>query len=486
LASVTKPIAATLIMQLVEEGVLDLEDPVSDYGVELESPLVIQVYHLLTDNPVQVYNLLTHTSEGIPGTRHNYSGHRYGFLTEVVEAASGRSLAELMSERILDPLGMNNSAPHFPQSKCNLVSPSASPIEREERYTQVTQNLARPYQLDQGYNVIEGGYGSDFRASAGLISTVVDLAKFDIALDQNLLLSPETKAQMFAPAFSTHGDSTALMYGLGWYVQRYEGTTLLWHAGCNPPSVSALYVKVPDENITFIVLANTANLSLPYPFGSGDVLYSTLALTFYETFVFPQQFGKSVPRIDWEADEQDVVNQLKQVRDADVQQILARELWSHRQLFAIVGRTDLVDRLGNVHKQAFAGTRSPTPDMDRHLSLEIERFAPLGKRMELSETELVKFAGQYRLSQAPEIEGFSPPSEARIVVYEGDLVLCIPDLVPLTLTPIAPTRFRGLDVPNGYIYVEFNMDGEKVEGFTAELDDTLALVYEADNPDIGD
>jgi hypothetical protein len=242
---------------------------------------------------------------------------------------------------------------------------------------------------------------------------------------------------------------------------------------------------VPDENLTFIVLANTANLSLPYPFESGDVLYSTLALTFYETFVFPQQFGKSVPRIDWEADEQDVVNQLKQVRDADVQQILARELWSHRQLFASVGRRDLTDRLVNVHRQALAGTRSPTPDLDQDLSLEIERLAPLGKRMELSETELVKFAGQYRLSQAPEIEGLSPPSEVRIVVYEGDLVLCMPDRVPLTLTPIAPTRFRGLDVPNGYIYVEFNMDGEKVEGFTAELGDTLALVYKKDNSDIG-
>jgi CubicO group peptidase (beta-lactamase class C family) len=473
LASVTKPIAATLLMQLVEEGVLDLEDPVSDYGVELESQGVIQVYHLLT-----------HTSEGVPGTHHNYSGHRYGFLTQVAEAATGQSFTELLSERILEPLDMSNSGPNFPQSKCSLDSPSASPTEREKHYAQVYRELAKPYQLDPGYKNIEGGYSNYFGTSAGLISTVVDLAKFDIALDQNLLLSPETKAQMFTPAFSTHGNSTTLMYGLGWYVQQYEGTRLLWHTGRNPPSVSALYVKVPDESLTFTILANTANLSTPYPLGDGDVLYSTLALTFYETFVFPRQFGKSVPRIDWEADEQDVVNQLRQVKDRDVRQVLERELWSYRQLFASTGRRDLADRLVNVRRKALAGTRSPTPDLDRHLALGVEQSAPVGERVVLGETELVRFAGQYRLSRAPEIEGFSPPSEVRIVVYEGDLVACVPDDAPLTLVPIAPTRFRGVGGLNGTIYVEVDMNGEKAEGFNVELSDTLALVYEAEDPDI--
>lgn len=167
-----------------------------------------------------------------------------------------------------------------------------------------------------------------FSTSAGLISTVVDLAKFDIALDQNALLSQETKEKMFMPAFSTYEDSTELMYGLGWYTQRYRDTRLIWHSGRMPPSVSSLYLKVPDENVTFIILANTANLTTPYPLGSGDVLYSTLALTFYKTFVFPRQFGKTVPRVDWEANEQDLVNQLKQVTDEDVREVLERELWS--------------------------------------------------------------------------------------------------------------------------------------------------------------
>ena len=90
LASVTKPIAATLIMQLVEEGVLDLEDPVSKYGIHLESEGVVRVWHLLT-----------HTSEGVPGTRHNYRGDLYGRLGQVIEGASGKSFGDLLSDRTI-------------------------------------------------------------------------------------------------------------------------------------------------------------------------------------------------------------------------------------------------------------------------------------------------------------------------------------------------------------------------------------------------
>jgi hypothetical protein len=69
------------------------------------------------------------------------------------------------------------------------------------------------------------------------------------------------------------------------------------------------------------------------------------------------------------------------------------------------------------------------------------------------------------------------------VVYEGNLVACVPDDAPLTLIPIGPTRFRGLGGPNGTIYVEVDLDGKKVKSFTVELDDTLKLVYELESSD---
>ena len=72
--------------------------------------------------------------------------------------------------------------------------------------------------------------------AAGLLSSVTDLAAFDIALDRGLLLKPETQAQMFTPAYSTYQGRADLQYGLGWYVQDFDGLRLLWHTGRWPPS----------------------------------------------------------------------------------------------------------------------------------------------------------------------------------------------------------------------------------------------------------
>ena len=88
LASVTKPIAATLIMQLVDEGTIDLDRPISEYGVSIAN-----------DRGITARHLLNHTSEGTPGLVHEYQGDRYGFLAGVIEGATGRSFAAELSER---------------------------------------------------------------------------------------------------------------------------------------------------------------------------------------------------------------------------------------------------------------------------------------------------------------------------------------------------------------------------------------------------
>src|SRR3954467_4881086 len=80
LASVTKTFASTVLLQLVEEGKVDLEDPVSRYGIALASPGIVRVKHLLT-----------HTTEGVPGETFRYNGDRFGLLDSVINFASGRT-----------------------------------------------------------------------------------------------------------------------------------------------------------------------------------------------------------------------------------------------------------------------------------------------------------------------------------------------------------------------------------------------------------
>src|SRR6187401_959966 len=69
LASLTKPFAATVLLQLVDEGKLSLDDPVSNYGINVPSSGVVRVRHLLS-----------HTSSGVPGTTYLYSGDRFALL----------------------------------------------------------------------------------------------------------------------------------------------------------------------------------------------------------------------------------------------------------------------------------------------------------------------------------------------------------------------------------------------------------------------
>src|SRR5262245_55127085 len=98
-ASLTKTLAATLAMQLVEQGKLDLDAPVSRFSDEFK------------DDTVRVKHLLSHTSEGTPGEHYNYNGNRFDYLTQVLEKTTGKTFRQLMVETFLDPLGMDASVP---------------------------------------------------------------------------------------------------------------------------------------------------------------------------------------------------------------------------------------------------------------------------------------------------------------------------------------------------------------------------------------
>ena len=263
LASLTKPFAATIVMQLVEEGLVDLDDPVSDYGVSLSSSGVIRVRHLLT-----------HTSEGVPGSSYQYNGNRFGNLDQVIESASGKSFAELLVERILEPLQLENTAP-------NPRQPGAFALTGLDR-DEFLAEMAAGYEVS-GSQVFPLRHPSYFGAAGGLVASAEDVAAFSIAIDEGRFLTSETWEQVFAPATSNTG--TTLPYGLGWFIQEYQGVTLQWHYGYWTTN-SSLIVRVPEQGLTYVVLASTQNLSAPYGLGVDDnVMRSDVARLFVEDFV---------------------------------------------------------------------------------------------------------------------------------------------------------------------------------------------------------
>jgi CubicO group peptidase (beta-lactamase class C family) len=475
LASLTKTFASTILMQLVQDGKIKLDDPVSKYGITLEGDGVIRVRHLFS-----------HTSEGNPGEQYRYNGNRFAELDKVIEKATGKSFAELLIANILDPLGMNETAPNVPtmvstkspnsageaaetevkaavmdivagfnsgnvdqiqqrlapqqnrffseggfltrfidaeglreafkaglkvkievnnlevavygdsavttffvrttttpangpprtntplrssffwnkqDGVWKLVHAHQSPLgtgiiteKHQQRFDTVSKILAQPYALDREFKITKISYPQNFSTSAGLISTVLDMAKYDIAIDQNKFLTKETQQLAFTPTVSTRGES--LPYGLGWFTQNYKGTKLLWHYGYWTGN-SSFILKVPEQNITFIIMANSDNLSRPTDLGAGNALSSPLGMAFLKTFIFPEKFGESIPEISWNAPVTEVKNQLNATAAKPYADLYRTDLVTKLRIYQSVGRANDGLPLVKIYGELYS---KPMPD----------------------------------------------------------------------------------------------------------------------------
>jgi len=100
-------------------------------------------------------------------------------------------------------------------------------------------------------------------------------------------LNPETRKMMFAPYSSASGK--IFPHGLGWFTQVFHDKLLVWHFGWHPDHASALILKVPEKNLSFMIFANTDKLSQPFCLLRGNVLNSPAALLFLKMIVFPDE-----------------------------------------------------------------------------------------------------------------------------------------------------------------------------------------------------
>jgi CubicO group peptidase (beta-lactamase class C family) len=201
---------------------------------------------------------------------YRYSGNRFGELDKVLTKAAGQTFAQLLSERILEPLNLTNTAPN-PSRREACAQAHRDPGEFARR-------LASAYALD-GTPLEHPKY---FLTAAGLVSTVGDVARFSIALDDGRLLRPETRARAFSPFVSE--SAVALAYGYGWFIQQRLTTKLVWHYGWGVGN-STLIIKVPERRLTFILLGNSEGLSRKFDMGKdNNVLRSSFARAFLEAF----------------------------------------------------------------------------------------------------------------------------------------------------------------------------------------------------------
>jgi CubicO group peptidase (beta-lactamase class C family) len=261
IGSITKTFTATLMLQLVEQGRLDLEDPVSRH-VTWEVPADVRIRHVLS-----------HTSEGEPGARFVYSS-RFNWLDNVVESATAGSFPRLLAEGVLEPAGLAKT----------FGGKGDDPAEAA-----AVSGMAAPYVWEDGRQVRSEFPPMALHSSSGLHSTVLDLAAYSAALDAGRLLRPESRERAFRPTVSTRGG--ALPYGLGWFTQRVAGERVVWHGSWWPRAFSGMLVKVPERGLTLAVLANSDALSSP-KLGASNALLSPIANAFFRFFVLEGREGE--------------------------------------------------------------------------------------------------------------------------------------------------------------------------------------------------
>ena len=311
LASVSKPLAATLLMQLVEEQKLSLDDPMRKFAIhpwfEPGGGSWAHYPSRYTEKPITVRHVLTHTSQhDPPGNGYRYSGNIFADLTFVIEDVTRESYPVILQKRVLQKAGMTRTlAGQLVPGNAEAVGALAKPYKHVDGELApgtypgfglqpdrdvTASNLdpafrvpagsdaARRALLGDAYTPLDSG-----QTAAGAISTVLDLARFDVALDGGKLVSSESREAMFTA--SRTSDGKTLPYGLGWFVEESDGLKIVWHYGWFPPTVSALYVKIPDRKLTFIMLANSDGISANVPWSSLGVRGSPIARLFLKHFV---------------------------------------------------------------------------------------------------------------------------------------------------------------------------------------------------------
>jgi len=252
--SMTKPFTGTAIMMLVEEGKLNLNDPVEKYLPEFKNqpgpggtartrPITVREVMCHSEKMEWYYSMKVTLADAVkayasvplafePFTRWNYSNMGIATLGRIVEVLSGLKYEDFIASRILNPMGMKDSFFFPPADKKNRI---------------VVNYVTREGKLTPALHQSLGGDSRELRAGAtypapefGLFSTAEDLSRFyqmmlnGGELQGNRYLSRASVATMTMVHTSTlqAGHNAGTAFGLTWEVVRdAPGAAMLWSPG---------------------------------------------------------------------------------------------------------------------------------------------------------------------------------------------------------------------------------------------------------------
>ncbi|MBI5764168.1 MAG: serine hydrolase [Planctomycetes bacterium] len=273
IASITKQFTSVSVLQLVQQGKVSLEDPITKYLPDFDTRgKTITVEHLLSHTsglpnytegsayekgmtrdlkPAEIVKLVADKPLDFePGSRFKYSNTNYVLLGMLIEKVSGRTYANNLKSSITKPLGLTDT--------------------RYSRNDGLTPRHARGYDQDSsGEWVPMRPLSMTQPFAAGAIeSTVDDLAKWTHALAEGKALDPKLLERAWTPYKPSDRPSD---YGYGWFIHTSSGERWIGHNGGINGFQSAA-VWIPEKKVFVAILRNGLGGVAP------DVLLGRLAL----------------------------------------------------------------------------------------------------------------------------------------------------------------------------------------------------------------
>lgn len=269
--SITKSFTAFLMMQLVEEGVIKLTDPVEIYLPEIKKlvgysqstkitflELSTHTSGLIREPELEdaasgaienwenkIIQCIPHTSfESPPGEKFSYSNIGYGILGLALSRAANKPFLGLIQNKIFAPLQMNHSYFKVPVKMAPRLAKGMNGGPGElDLETPNHEHIGRGYKVPNG----------------GIYSTPNDLARFAMAnMGYQMVLSPENLESMQTGKLSRRND-----YGLGFFINNEQKSNIINHGGA-VAGYTAYLAFEPKSRYGIVIMRN-------YNFGKTDL-----------------------------------------------------------------------------------------------------------------------------------------------------------------------------------------------------------------------
>ena len=260
LASVSKPFTAIAILQLIENGILTLNDTVEKFlpnfpykGITIHQLLShrsgLSQYTHFCDSPdsiwpdkdktinnndvIEIISKIKPLRNYPPDRRYYYCNTNFLLLASIVEKVTGITFREYLKSNIFSPLGMNHTVLYDRTNFEELILP-----------TQGYENRT-PWE-DVYLNGVVG--------DKGIYSTTLDMFLFDQALNQNILINDSLKKLAFSKMNKDYHQNKNYGYGFRLKTHKKFGK-IVYHTGWWK-GYRSYFIKIPESNQTIIVLNN--------------------------------------------------------------------------------------------------------------------------------------------------------------------------------------------------------------------------------------